>query len=100
MAVAPLAGSVDRNPYGFFLLLSLPPVAPLAGSVDRNLQLWCGADDEGVAPLAGSVDRNAFRWPALRYTKVAPLAGSVDRNSCQQAGHDLSRGRSPRGERG
>ena len=56
--VAPLAGSVDRNP-------DPPPghrlqhaVAPLAGSVDRNTTRKNPPQGGGVAPLAGSVDRN------------------------------------------
>ena len=36
MAVAPLAGSVDRNSRASGIQRPAPAVAPLAGSVDRN----------------------------------------------------------------
>ena len=88
------------------MLCALAAVAPLAGSVDRNkLTSRQGGQTSGVAPLAGSVDRNKKlcrvsvtsdrslpsrgAWIEIggNYTdangqKVAPLAGSVDRNSC------------------
>ena len=82
-----------------------PAVAPLAGSVDRNVSVCFAtlAPDTEVAPLAGSVDRNTTEVPtvkpvvmslpsrgawieilhsttARRVRFVAPLAGSVDRN--------------------
>ena len=103
-AVAPLAGSVDRNdPSGVehqwqrrslpsrgawieMLIVSLAEgiaqVAPLAGSVDRNLHF--SRPDKGplVAPLAGSVDRNnGIKNRTVLWSSVAPLAGSVDRNT-------------------
>ena len=57
-------------------------VAPLAGSVDRNAELGSNSIYEpGVAPLAGSVDRNStFLRLTHEAVPVAPLAGSVDRN--------------------
>ena len=76
--VAPLAGSVDRNPYEVRVLLG-EKVAPLAGSVDRNAHLH---------RAGGSLDT------------VAPLAGSVDRNDGEEDGGFLPFSRSPRGERG
>ena len=65
----------------FFALLNPLAVAPLAGSVDRNDALHPFQDFQVVAPLAGSVDRNVF-FAVLVNTRlsVAPLAGSVDRN--------------------
>ena len=78
-------------------------VAPLAGSVDRN-SMGGGKSHGGggVAPLAGSVDRNA---PKImfngKFGGVAPLAGSVDRNAAIAGGlATAAGGRSPRGERG
>ena len=77
--VAPLAGSVDRNPTE----VSGTPrlcVAPLAGSVDRNISRSSPTSDIIVAPLAGSVDRNSYISRLRMSLMVAPLAGSVDRN--------------------
>ena len=103
-AVAPLAGSVDRN-----LLLwiakkaSLPSVAPLAGSVDRNdkekqrfLEVtpslpsrgaWiemgrchaCGVRNESLPSRGAWIEICSSRRPRWM-DWVAPLAGSVDRN--------------------
>ena len=44
-AVAPLAGSVDRNSLVAKDNLYRLVVAPLAGSVDRNRRLWYPAFD-------------------------------------------------------
>ena len=77
-------------------------VAPLAGSVDRNpLPDTVEAERRRVAPLAGSVDRNASHLADLIDAgQVAPLAGSVDRNSYTPSDEDGDSRRSPRGERG
>ena len=40
--VAPLAGSVDRNPHGSGRVIGRKAVAPLAGSVDRNSCCFLG----------------------------------------------------------
>ena len=56
-------------------------VAPLAGSVDRNTALALTAPALAVAPLAGSVDRNISALKRTHRIRVAPLAGSVDRNT-------------------
>ena len=58
MAVAPLAGSVDRNEDDTAEAVYFVNVAPLAGSVDRNLNYQALDTSMEVAPLAGSVDRN------------------------------------------
>ena len=103
----------------------LPAVAPLAGSVDRNFRAEIAHIHHlDVAPLAGSVDRNnAARGQKRKKSKVAPLAGSVDRNypshpsacfarwslpsrgawieiSLRLNGNTVDSCRSPRGERG
>ena len=120
--VAPLAGSVDRNPYEVRVLLgekkSLPSrgawieisrpsaggwpasVATLAGSVDRNHWVAPGTAAVLVAPLAGSVDRNLRVVSIHRHDLVAPLAGSVDRNPALRSRPSSFISRSPRGERG
>ena len=80
-AVAPLAGSVDRNLNNAMATINNAKVAPLAGSVDRNFDPAAELPVEHVAPLAGSVDRN-YKYDSVLTGegKVAPLAGSVDRN--------------------
>ena len=63
------------------LALLMVAVAPLAGSVDRNIVVTSLRGLSPVAPLAGSVDRNDEINPdKMKEVKVAPLAGSVDRN--------------------
>ena len=76
-------------------------VAPLAGSVDRNPYLTYDLVTSAVAPLAGSVDRNAgIKGDFRKQVKVAPLAGSVDRNAERGFVNFGKSRRSPRGERG
>ena len=76
-------------------------VAPLAGSVDRNLiSKHIVIRFVTVAPLAGSVDRNIYHELTEIAALVAPLAGSVDRNFSSSVYRVPPRGRSPRGERG
>ena len=123
LAVAPLAGSVDRN-FSRRELDTGDEVAPLAGSVDRNSYQMTYSLNDGVAPLAGSVDRNQGAGVPLQgrqrslpargawieiyvphflkngMKSVAPLAGSVDRNYGVTAFAVRLAGRSPRGERG
>ena len=71
---------MDRNG-GCVALVGLIGVAPLAGSVDRNPEAYMDLYRVGtVAPLAGSVDRNSYTVDQSRELQVAPLAGSVDRN--------------------
>ena len=101
--VAPLAGSVDRNPYLTYDLVtsawSLPSrgawieILPYRMVKPRSVPslpsrgAWieiCGQQrhhmDGRVAPLAGSVDRNTETDTQHPRGTVAPLAGSVDRN--------------------
>src|SRR5699024_6736375 len=50
-----------------------PAVAPLAGSVDRNSTFWrLMPGVVRVAPLAGSVDRNGYQeaWADYRYQSL------------------------------
>ena len=84
VAVAPLAGSVDRNLLPAKYIAQKKVVAPLAGSVDRNTKMKVSpVSYSDVAPLAGSVDRNCILLQILaKLVFVAPLAGSVDRNVC------------------
>ena len=49
-AVAPLAGSVDRNQAFMQQMRGQDPVAPLAGSVDRNAGM-----DKDVTEVVGSL---------------------------------------------
>ena len=95
---------MDRNFQPLFLV-RIEAVAPLAGSVDRNICCLENKDqvheslpsrgawieirrlpslhqDLVVAPLAGSVDRNGDIVDDAYWGSVAPLAGSVDRNAC------------------
>ena len=82
-AVAPLAGSVDRNSLPFVGSRSLP-VAPLAGSVDRNI---FGDFIEALIykslPSRGAWIEISRLIYSMKATMVAPLAGSVDRNVLQ-----------------
>ena len=78
----------------------LAAVAPLAGSVDRNHFPALPVIEVTVAPLAGSVDRNAWWAGARGRMAVAPLAGSVDRNDANDKNRVHLVRRSPRGERG
>ena len=75
-------------------------VAPLAGSVDRNETMLTRFLKMQVAPLAGSVDRNTKMKVSPVSYSVAPLAGSVDRNRVATLLLIKTARRSPRGERG
>ena len=76
-------------------------VAPLTGSVDRNPSTYGGLYDESeVAPLTGSVDRNTKEAYLIHYDNVAPLTGSVDRNIDPLDVVRAGGRRSPHGERG
>ena len=77
-------------------------VAPLAGSVDRN---FVRADDAAEAtaslPSRGAWIEITCCTSASSSPSVAPLAGSVDRNwFCSTVSASARSGRSPRGERG
>ena len=83
-------------------MVSVARVAPLAGSVDRNPELSAGAVQAvTVAPLAGSVDRNKIRALSQEENERSlPSRGAwieIRRHSTV-----ISRwqSRSPRGERG
>ena len=79
-SVAPLAGSVDRNPSSLTAWLR-KFVAPLAGSVDRNS---VGIEDATELleslPSRGAWIEMMMPQTSPRSCRVAPLAGSVDRN--------------------
>ena len=98
--VAPLAGSVDRNP-AVTWCSCLRHVAPLAGSVDRNLVskniiIYFSAS----LPSRGAWIEIKECSEAVVSGRVAPLAGSVDRNMTPEGRLDTELRRSPRGERG
>ena len=82
LAVAPLAGSVDRNAERMEKQVKPWMVAPLAGSVDRNGSVASGYNRSGRSlPSRGAwieICKSPPTW-AFRMM-VAPLAGSVDRN--------------------
>ena len=124
LVVAPLTGSVDRNPARLLSARSLrsrsphgergqkfsfgrirtgaAQVAPLTGSVDRNITKRMGVRaGKKVAPLTGSVDRNLpFICCLENKDQVAPLTGSVDRNWMKVKTRRRLARRSPHGERG
>ena len=80
--VAPLAGSVDRNPRPSSRCAWRAASLPSRGAwIEIKSRDYIPAAEWGVAPLAGSVDRNTCKKCPCLSSPVAPLAGSVDRNS-------------------
>ena len=80
LAVAPLAGSVDRN-FCPCDISGCRKVAPLAGSVDRNTsKVWLVAQGPWSLPLRGAWIEILHEEGLHALYQVAPLAGSVDRN--------------------
>ena len=122
-AVAPLAGSVDRNANTIIPAATSAPSLPSRGAWIEMLQRTPVKLNRPVAPLAGSVDRNfegrgitgksleslpsRGAWIEILFFRllggfspVAPLAGSVDRNNDGLYQYPTPDRRSPRGERG
>ena len=84
-----------------FVLCGPFGVAPLAGSVDRNPSLSrTMIPDAWSLPSRGAWIEMALQAARLSGFLVAPLAGSVDRNGHDTHGAFRCSGRSPRGERG
>ena len=79
----------------------LEAVAPLAGSVDRNDQPISPATGRTPSlPSRGAWIEITGKTGRSTRKKVAPLAGSVDRNNVAEEAKKSASGRSPRGERG
>ena len=81
LKVAPLTGSVDRNPVSQQQIVFSDESLPSRGAWIEIMCTRSRAYPAEVAPLTGSVDRNLI-WGAFGggWGNVAPLTGSVDRN--------------------
>ena len=76
-------------------------VAPLAGSVDRNSEGRPKHGAEYVAPLAGSVDRNEALAKMSKCCRVSlPSRGAWIEIDLTEIQKQQALRRSPRGERG
>ena len=78
-----------------------PAVAPLAGSVDRNIPEGDVYRLAAVAPLAGSVDRNGFVVSNVEGISASlPSRGAWIEMQMRSGSIAKPSSRSPRGERG
>ena len=84
-----------------FAGLASTAVAPLAGSVDRNICCLENKDQVHESlPSRGAWIEIRTAGQSTAPSIVAPLAGSVDRNYVCREWLQVSQRRSPRGERG